>query len=151
MTAAFSASEQAKILMTHLDNPNNPFYGTAGGNATDDKVYLLGLDDVYGENSNYSAGHWYFNNDTDRQASVTWYAVKRGVSSYNRDDFGLHIVKPCNTISYDINKCVGAWWLRSPGFDTERAANVSPEGLVIHGNWVYRDDLGVRPALWVNY
>ena len=27
-------------------NPNNPWYGTSGGNATTDKVFLLSLDEV---------------------------------------------------------------------------------------------------------
>jgi hypothetical protein len=98
MATAFSATEQARILTTHLDNPNNPFYNTSGGNATDDKVFLLGLGDVYGENSNYSSGNWYFNNNTDRQAMATWYAVNRGAYAYYYDsnkqcsktDFQMH-------------------------------------------------------------
>ena len=143
MTAAFSASEQAKILTTHLDNPNNPFCGKAGGNATDDKVFFLGLDDVYGENSNYSAGHWYFNNDTDRQVTATWYAVNKKVFSYNFD-----IRNTCGTTDYTINKCFSIWWLRSQGCNKNNLAIVGYEGNVDMFISAYS---GVRPALWVNY
>ncbi len=149
MTAAFSATEQAKILTTHLDNPNNPFYGTAGGNATDDKVFLLGLSDVYGENSHYSAGNWYFNNDNDRIATATWYAVNRGIYAFNLDT-SIN----CSTTVFEMNKCSAYWWLRSPGFYTSHAANVSIYGFVgsgSSGSDVSSDDNGVRPALWINY
>ena len=37
----FSAEEQARIIETTLENRSNSVYGIAGGNATDDKVFLL--------------------------------------------------------------------------------------------------------------
>jgi hypothetical protein len=146
MTAAFSATEQAKILTTHLDNPNNPFYGTAGGNATDDKVFLLGLSDVYGEDSHYSAGNWYFNNNNDRKAMATWYAVNRGIYAYNIDASIF-----CSTTVFEMNKCSAYWWLRSPGNYQFLAAGVAAGGaLDLFGSSVHSGGPAVRPALWVN-
>ena len=145
ITTAFSATEQAKIQTTHLDNPDNPFYGTAGGVATDDKVFLLGLDDVYGEDSHYSAG--YFNNDNDRRAMATRYAVKQDVNAYNFDSDSQ-----CDMTNYQVNKCSTDWWLRSPGDETDYAACVDSDGSVgCRGCHIYNSSFGVRPAMWVNY
>ncbi|MBQ1926235.1 MAG: hypothetical protein II180_08970 [Proteobacteria bacterium] len=37
-TTAFTSSEQQQIALTHLENPDNPTYGTNGGNATSDRA-----------------------------------------------------------------------------------------------------------------
>ena len=146
LNTAFSETERAKILTTHLNNPDS-LYGTAGGNATDDKVFLLGLSDVYGENSHYSAGNWYFNNNNDRMAMATWYAVNKGVYAYNYDTS-----KTCNNTNYHLNKCSAVWWLRSPGNISIDAAHVYIDGSAnYYGDYVSNDSFGVRPALWVEY
>jgi len=43
---AFSESEQGMILLSYLENPDNPDYGTEGGNDTEDKIFCLSLDEV---------------------------------------------------------------------------------------------------------
>ncbi|MDR2687988.1 MAG: DUF6273 domain-containing protein [Oscillospiraceae bacterium] len=40
---AFTAAEQAVIKTTAVANPNNTTYGTNGGNATNDKIFLLSI------------------------------------------------------------------------------------------------------------
>ena len=140
LNTAFSETEHAKIQTTHL-------YGTAGGNATDDKVFLLGLSDVYGEDSHYSAGNWYFNNNNDRKAMATWYAVNNGVYAYNDDTSE----ERCYRTNYKINKCSTSWWIRSPGYSA-RAEFVQSDGYVPSGGYyVYSGNIGIRPALWVIY
>lgn len=42
----FTPEEQARILETHLKNPGNKKYGTKGGKDTDDKIFLLSLDEA---------------------------------------------------------------------------------------------------------
>ena len=54
----FSNAEQEKIATTHLINSNNPDYGTFGGNDTDDKIFLLSIDEA----------NQYFSSDNDRIA-----------------------------------------------------------------------------------
>ena len=44
---AFSDYEKAMIKDTTLTNPNNPIYGTPGGNNTTDKLFLLSIDEAY--------------------------------------------------------------------------------------------------------
>lgn len=43
---AFTDSERNAIKNTTLDNADNQFYGTSGGNETTDKVFLLSLEDI---------------------------------------------------------------------------------------------------------
>ena len=54
---AFSAAEKGRIQTTTVQNNNNPTYGTAGGNTTYDKVFLLSL----------SEASTYFKSDSERK------------------------------------------------------------------------------------
>ena len=40
---SFSPENKKKIALTHNTNPNNPDYGTSGGEDTDDYIYLLSI------------------------------------------------------------------------------------------------------------
>ncbi|MCC8111507.1 MAG: DUF6273 domain-containing protein [Ruminococcus sp.] len=42
----FTPEEQARILETHLENPNDVDWHREGGNDTDDKIFLLSLNEV---------------------------------------------------------------------------------------------------------
>ncbi len=46
MMNAFTENEQAKIANTPLLNPDNAKFGTPGGNATTDKIFLLSTEEV---------------------------------------------------------------------------------------------------------
>ncbi len=46
LSSAFTKEEQGQILVTHLQQVDNPEFGTDGGCDTDDKVYLLSYADV---------------------------------------------------------------------------------------------------------
>ena len=39
----FSAEEKSRIAETRIPNNNNPWFGTRGGNVTNDKIFLLSL------------------------------------------------------------------------------------------------------------
>ena len=157
ITAAFTADEQAAILMTHLNNPDQVvdcIYCAKGGDETDDQVFPLGLSDVYGENEHYIDGKWYFNNNADRVAMVTKYAL--GLYSINLEDD-----HECNETNYQPHKCSAVWWLRSPGglsnddmfsgsWFSSHASIVNSRGN-INSTDVYNVLVGVRPALWVSY
>lgn len=43
---AFSAEEQAAVVIADVVNEDNPFYGTEGGSDMADKVWLLSLGEV---------------------------------------------------------------------------------------------------------
>ena len=50
-----------------------------------------------------------------------------------------------------IKKIGSSWWLRSPGYDKDAAAFVLKDGTLYnyYGNYVFRDDSGVRPAIFL--
>ena len=139
--AAFSAWEQAKIVPVTLENEDNPSFGTKGGNATEDSVWLLSINevtDIYSKDKVYS---WLTDNDS-RICYPTAYAVaQRAHNGY------------------------GAcwWWLRSPGDYSKNAALVFSDGLVFSrgdrvdnggianfdGYSIISDGFGVRPVVVV--
>ncbi len=51
LTNAFNSSERSAIKTTVVKNPDNPVFGTEGGNNTEDKLFLLSLDEAM--NSKY--------------------------------------------------------------------------------------------------
>lgn len=120
-TTAFNKAEKAKIQTSLIKNEDNSEHGTSGGNDTEDKVFLLSEKEA----------ETLFSNDDERIAKATGYAEKSGV--------------------YVNEKKESVWWLRSPGYSSSRAAEVSEYGWVDQdGPSVYCSDGGVRPALHLN-
>ena len=119
---AFTDEEKALICGTHLQNPDNPEYGTDGGNDTTDKVFLLSIDET----------SKYLSDKIVRKAEATDYAKDKGI-----------FVSEENGKSW--------WWMRSPGSDDLCASCMGNDGFV-HGDGQMIEDrtCGVRPAMWVN-
>ena len=65
---AFSEEEKAAIQECELKNPDNPKYGTKGGNDTRDKVFLLSIDEA----------EKYFKDDLDRATGSWWWLRSPG-------------------------------------------------------------------------
>lgn len=121
LSTAFTEDEQALIDDTHVTNADNREYDTPGGNPTVDKVFLLSIDEV----------EKFFSSDGDRACTVTAHAKDQGAQTDGNGG--------CS------------WWLRSPGGDSDIAANVNLGGSVDAGGWcVVRVNYAVRPALWIN-
>ena len=120
-TTAFNKAEKAKIQTSLIKNEDNSKYGTNGGNDTEDKVFLLSEKET----------ETLFSNKEERIAKATEYATKSGV--------------------YVNEEKAACWWLRSPGYDSDDAAEVDGSGWVGgDGSSVYYDYDGVRPALHLN-
>ena len=118
--AAFTQAEQGAILTTALKNEDSPEFRTDGGLDTNDKVFLLNIEEVEA----------LFQDNADRIAKNTAYAKAQG--------------------AYDKGG-VGSWWLRSPGYIQESAANIGPGGSIYRiGDNVINDNKSVRPALWLD-
>ena len=129
MDTAFSSSEQSAIKITTVVNADNPVYDTKGGNNTQDKVYLLSLDEV--KNGAYGFSTDWDKHDKARRAKntafVASYSGMNGAGSSDR------------------------WWLRSPGYNRGHAAYVYWYGPVNeYGPDVYDTNFAVRPALHLN-
>ena len=120
-TTAFNKAEKAKIQTSLIKNEDNSKHGTNGGNDTEDKVFLLSEKET----------ETLFSNKEERIAKATEYATKSGV--------------------YVNEEKAACWWLRSPGYDSDDAAEVDGSGWVGgDGSSVYYDYDGVRPALHLN-
>ena len=119
---AFSAEEQTVIPTVTIQNPGNQFYGTPGGNATDDRVFLLSHDEAME----------FFKEDSLRQGIPTPYAVERG--AYYEEE---------------LNRTW--WWLRTAGVRSIDACGVRVNGRISgYGSRdVYRPSGALRPVIWV--
>ncbi len=127
---AFSSSEQGAIVQQTVVN-----YGTAGGNDTQDNVYLLSVAEVTNpecgfceDYSVYSASRW---------MQPSEYAHAMGANTYS------------SSITGGNANC--RWWLRSPGSRTSNAADVHFNGSVYRSGFpVYDTSDAVTPALQIN-
>ena len=119
-TAAFNNMEQGKIADTLVKTENNPKYGTIGGNDTEDKVFLLSVEEVE-EN---------FQNKEERRAKTTAYAEKLVIRSNEK-------------YAYWVLRTMGDYNCRVVGVRMEGE-------LMMGGIEVSNVAFGVRPALWIN-
>ena len=119
-SSAFSSDEQNLILTTKLSNSGNSVHGTDGGEDTEDRVFVLSIDEVKE-----------YVNHNRRITYITW---------HSRVNNGL-------TDPIHSNGCW--WWLRSPGETTKKAAYVDGSGHIgTKGNWINLN-LCVRPAMYL--
>ncbi len=120
LSAAFSPQERESILLSTVAAEKNPSYNTPPGNDTEDKLFLLSVNEVYK----------YFDTNDTCQCLGTAYCVAQEADNASNGSF--------------------RWWLRTPGFNALAAASVSYGGNVLtRGDGVNRSDFAVRPALWL--
>ena len=132
---AFNDSEKASIMTTTISNPNNTKYNynTSGGNATNDNVFCLNIDEARAYFGAYDNDGY----NPARSTNPTAYAVARGAGA------------DTSTQWYGGN-CW--WWLRSPGYQQGNAAYVLSHGNVSGaGDYVNSDHYAIRPALWIGF
>ncbi len=134
---AFAAAEKEKIINTDVPAHFHPDYSTSPGNATRDKIFLLSI--VEARN--------YFTSSRDRQADATRYAVKHAASVVGSESGNLPTT---NGTCSDIH-CYASWWLRSPASSASRASGVTCDGSLTGNASVELDNVGVRPAMWVQF
>ncbi|MDR2196711.1 MAG: DUF6273 domain-containing protein [Coriobacteriales bacterium] len=131
LNAHFSADEEGRIALTKLVNADNPEYGTPGGNETQDRVFLLSIEEAQD----------YFSSDAARQAkqegrAYFWCLRSPGSGAVPLTDiltdtdvtlseFADHIVDNVAFVGADGS-------IDTHGVDTTIAA------------------IGIRPALWLN-
>lgn len=121
---AFSDEEKDQILLVTIDTPDNPHFGTSGGNNTEDHIFLLSIDE---------AGQ-YFPTDEARKLKATPYAKSKG--AMDNETFGGTTM----------------WVLRSSGVSMGDNASVRPNGIISPGFMnepLEMVILGMRPAFWM--
>lgn len=118
---AFTREQQMRILTTTVTADKNPSYETDPGNDTEDKVFLLSIDEV----------NKYMPLSGDRMCKATEYAIANG--AYTRDG-GNYM-----------------WWLRTPGHNRGCAAFVDYNCEIAEkGGGVHFVSFSIRPALWID-
>lgn len=117
---AFSPDEQDVIITSTLSNPNNPTYGTYGGSNTQNKVFLLSLDEV----------QKYFSSNAERKAYCTTAAKAKGYPQRDDSDWWW-LRSPGKEGKYAAS-------VRSNG-------KIDEDGIDVRGPYV-----GIRPAIWVS-
>ena len=121
---AFSAEEKKTILVSDVSADKNPRHDTDPGNATKDLVFLLSIVEA----------KKYFANKEARMCAATDYAIKQG--TYTNSNYTVDGRKAC------------WWWLRSPGYSSNSAADVYTDGS-FSNNIVSSSIDAVRPCVRV--
>lgn len=127
---AFDAEEQKAVAAAEVTNDDNPFFGTEGGNSTNDRLYLLSLGEVWNPSYGFS---------------------EQDAASETREAKDTDYAKACGSD--------GEWWLRTPGGLTYFASIVTRSGDLgyfgdavgtLHLSGVAESKCAVRPALHLN-
>lgn len=135
----FDATDKSRIMPVINENPDNQWYGTKGGAATEDYIFLLSLEEVACQYFGDSSSKLY----NPRKNQRYWFERKDENNS-------RRIAKmPSDEIWW--------WWLRSPGRVGVKAVYIHGDGNIgIQGNNILKGNLsdgkctgGVRPALWL--
>ncbi len=134
----FSEEERLKIMPVINKNPNNAWFDTIGGEDTEDKIFILNLEEVackyFGDSSKklYNKGknqnYWFQRKDENNDKRI---------------------------VKVDGRKAW--WWIRTPGRVSLKAVYIHGDGNIgIQGNNILKGNLsegynkgGVRPALWL--
>lgn len=126
---AFHADEQRMIVTTEVVNKPNPVHGTDSGNNTQDKVYMLSLEEVMRYNDIYDCVETFYG---QLYACASKYAISKGA--------WLEIE--------DSTRCW--WWLRDSGGNPAQACEVGSAGyLSFNGGRVNHTERAVRPVIRV--
>lgn len=151
LNEAFLPIEQSKILLTEVSNPDNLLFGSDGGNDTEDRLFLLGVDDL---RKYYKFDSWDDENQNgychDLIVDETTYAMTTGVGSNSHTISQYDYDNGLASKGYD-SSVIGMrgtiWWLR-----TIEANTVYQNGNAgwYCGSFVKDATLGVRPAMWID-
>ena len=140
----FNEINKSKIIPVTNKNPDNPWYGTKGGEDTQDNIFLLSMEEAVCRYFGDSSAKL-FNRGTNQKY---WFQRKDENNSKRKATF---------------DGSEWWWWLRSPGRVNVKAVYIHGDGNIgIQGNNILRCNInscfhpstgdnrgGVRPALWL--
>jgi len=136
----FTEAEKSKIVSVINQNLDNQWYGTKGGEDTEDSIFLLSLEEAAGK---------YFGD-----SSVKLYNPRKN----QRYWFERKDENNANRVAMEEGKQRASWWwLRSPGRVSVKAVYIHGDGNIgIQGNNILKGNIadgecrgGIRPALWM--
>ena len=136
----FSATDKSRIIPVINKNSDNQWYGTKGGEDTQDNIFLLSIEEAackyFGdsssklENPKGNRRYWFERKDENNSKRIA---------------------------RLECKDRIWWWWLRSPGRVNVKAVYIHGDGNIgIQGNNVLKGNIsdgkctgGVRPALWL--
>ena len=135
----FDAIDKSRIVPVLNKNHDNQWYGSTGGADTQDRVFLLSIEEVACQYFGDSSSKLHNPGKNQRY----WFERKDENNSKRSAMF---------------NGGIWWWWLRSPGRVGVKAVYIHGDGNIgIQGNNVLKGNIsdgrctgGVRPALWLN-
>lgn len=122
----FTPEERNRIADTDVTADPNPDHGEVDpGSSTKDRVFLLSIREA--EN--------FFPDQASRKCQLSAFAIACGAWTSNTSDKGN-----------------GRWWLRTPGYNQNRASCVECDGGILTGGTEVDDGTSccIRPVIWVN-
>lgn len=136
LAKAFDKEEQSAICNMTIESSNNSEFGTDGGGDTEDRIFLLSEEDVYGANA---AKYGFSSNNSDkdsaRRAKSTTYAKAIGCYNWSNTPY----------------KGNSSWMLRTPGAFIAEVEVVEWDGSIDpQGYEIIEPGNSVRPALWLD-
>lgn len=120
INTAFNSDQQKVIENIYVLNPQNKDINKDGESSTQDKIFLLSIDEV----------QKYFKTNEDRKCIPTKYAIQQGATQYK------------NGMCY--------WWLRTSSNELYGCIVRTNGKLHTDIDWVYDEAVAVRPAMWIN-
>lgn len=121
---SFSTAQQQNICTTTIHTPDNSNTGTPGGNDTEDKIFVLSVEEV----------EQYFLSDIGSN-SLGVYSVA-----------GYYMEGPDTYLPYEGSPC---WILRTPGDRSGYSATVDFHGFI--NTQIIASVKTMRPAMWVKF
>ncbi|MGN0970450.1 MAG: DUF6273 domain-containing protein, partial [Aristaeellaceae bacterium] len=124
-TEAFTPEEQACMLVTRLETPDNTSYHTSGGNPTEDRLFLLSVEEA--------------------REYLPSAKARKAVGTAAAEAQQLYVMRE------GANAGCCWWWLRTMGQTGDTAVFVKEDGTILFKG--YDVDFfsgGVRPAVWVD-
>ena len=137
----FSATDKSRIIPVINKNSDNQWYGTKGGEDTQDNIFLLSIEEAackyFGdsssklENPKGNRRYWFERKDENNSKRIARLESRKEGSWW--------------------------WWLRSPGRVNIKAVYIHGDGNIgIQGNNILKGNIsdgeckgGIRPALWL--
>lgn len=153
---AFTEEEKACIPAVTLTNPDDPLADSdgAGGKETNDKVFILGTDDI---RKYFPYSSW--NEEEARGYSQALITDATPFATTGKETHTFTITRSMfkdtleeNGYTEDCQGLTGArMWVRTPGRTNKWAYVVSPEGVVAGGAYCFavNQPQGVRPVIYV--
>jgi len=154
---SFDKADRARIIEVTNENPDNPWYGTNGGNPTVDKIFLLSIDEVvkyFGDSGQIKTRYMYPNCDWCKDEFLPWVDDQYSLNRRAVDDDG--IVRDYQLRSPGSNgRCVASiMGFCGDGYD-QGGISVSGNCNLVDGHFLFDGGgdltraVGVRPALWL--